>query len=1291
MKIVRWYWILLVFGLTPGVLGVLNVTGQNAPHNSTIINKSVITETRDTIESRQKSEQESSSVRGSHAQRDSIEISRTTPRDTLKEEKEIKKIGPFRKAIQEIYTNPTFKTWQKKEIQDFETIKDLPVKDAHIRTEANKVRENPRPYPLPSYTGNENSLFFYYKYAPDHRSTRIPLRLSTKEVAIQFEAKPSVEIGNSLEAEGLKFPSFISENLSEALKNGELMRGFHNFVFVQYNSPNNKEDILTTSESLRKLRDIQKVSEVFYGPEDIQGKAPLIPKDQIYVVFKDSTTPAHIQELGRLYGTEIIQGQKGKYKLRVIDGGGLKTLQVAEKYRQTTYTLIARPEFYTHSAKLLQSQSDPLYGSQWNLNDSQFKKDIDAPEAWKISKGDPSVTIAMLDTGVDLDHEDLIGNTQGGQHVDVFFAEYNRSASSQGRYISTAYWLTEPQGLWGFHKRRNNHGTAMSGIASAVSGNGLGLSGLVPNIKVNSLLTIAILDNAAQTVLTSHDIAAAAIDRARMDGAKVVNMSFQLDDEENDANFLQAVNNAIADNMVLVQAMGNDNIMRLPSPYHQSVIMVGATGQDGQRWNDGATGSNYDGTIDVVAPGVNVPTTDISALEWGYDPNGKYATSTGTSPATAQVSALAAMLFSVNSNFSPQDIRSLIRAGARDQVGNSSEDIGGFDQYHGYGLINAYNTLLLAKNSLVNGNFELPPVPIWYDIQGNTRTNGVSDWFCLAGDYTPVQGDGTGNGARAGFQSMKLDPQGGSLALALAYAGNYPGNETTLTATAWVKSQPGTTIWMQVMAADSTSEAGVYTPYEDLEDPNGNGWRPIEIVINKPGGNTSIILGSLGGIAYFDMVTVREGYAPLSKIVEGGFETGEDDLILGWQCDVGSPWEVNNTWPLHNSQHGPQIGLEDDQCMGTQIPETGTGTLTSYPFKVTKPYINFKLCGHNGNPTSGVDNRVEFQVKVGNDWLMYDVAYPPGTNDLVQYSWDVSNWQGVEARIRAVDGNSNGGYAWIGIDAVELSDTPATGEGGGGSSSIVNGNFDNGLTGWTATGPWKINGAWTIENGYPQPGQIGDFAGSFPPENATGTLTSDPFTIDKDYINFRIGGQDGANANKVRLIVGGNIVKEVGPPGDNGFVDVSWSVSTWNTQSAHIECVDGNSNGGYAWYCVDEFYLSDTPTTTVTKLAVLAQGASTFRSNLPDTFRVNQNIPNPFNPETTIFYELPREADVSLKIYNVLGQEIRSLVSNRMSAGQHAVVWNGQDKLGHIVSSGIYFYRFIAGPADETKKMLILK
>ena len=88
------------------------------------------------------------------------------------------------------------------------------------------------------------------------------------------------------------------------------------------------------------------------------------------------------------------------------------------------------------------------------------------------------------------------------------------------------------------------------------------------------------------------------------------------------------------------------------------------------------------------------------------------------------------------------------------------------------------------------------------------------------------------------------------------------------------------------------------------------------------------------------------------------------------------------------------------------------------------------------------------------------------------------------------------------------------------------------------------------------------------------------------------------------------------------------------------------------------------------------------------------NFPNPFNPTTTISYQLPENSEVELAIYNLKGQKVKQLVSNsagQLSAGQHSVVWNGKDDNGKSVSSGIYFYKLKTGNYEQTRKMILIK
>jgi len=98
-------------------------------------------------------------------------------------------------------------------------------------------------------------------------------------------------------------------------------------------------------------------------------------------------------------------------------------------------------------------------------------------------------------------------------------------------------------------------------------------------------------------------------------------------------------------------------------------------------------------------------------------------------------------------------------------------------------------------------------------------------------------------------------------------------------------------------------------------------------------------------------------------------------------------------------------------------------------------------------------------------------------------------------------------------------------------------------------------------------------------------------------------------------------------------------------------------------------------------------------SNLPNDFSLQQNYPNPFNPSTLISYSLPGigKHHVSLKIYNLLGQKVKTLVNSHQAAGVHCISWDGKDNSGQAVTSGIYFYQLKAGIFTQTKKMSFLR
>lgn len=96
-------------------------------------------------------------------------------------------------------------------------------------------------------------------------------------------------------------------------------------------------------------------------------------------------------------------------------------------------------------------------------------------------------------------------------------------------------------------------------------------------------------------------------------------------------------------------------------------------------------------------------------------------------------------------------------------------------------------------------------------------------------------------------------------------------------------------------------------------------------------------------------------------------------------------------------------------------------------------------------------------------------------------------------------------------------------------------------------------------------------------------------------------------------------------------------------------------------------------------------------SNEPEAFVLHQNFPNPFNSNTFIKIELPAEAFISLNIFDVQGRHVVQLVNSRQPAGVYVVPWDGLDKAGNAVSSGMYYYRFSAETFHAVKRLMLLR
>jgi len=94
---------------------------------------------------------------------------------------------------------------------------------------------------------------------------------------------------------------------------------------------------------------------------------------------------------------------------------------------------------------------------------------------------------------------------------------------------------------------------------------------------------------------------------------------------------------------------------------------------------------------------------------------------------------------------------------------------------------------------------------------------------------------------------------------------------------------------------------------------------------------------------------------------------------------------------------------------------------------------------------------------------------------------------------------------------------------------------------------------------------------------------------------------------------------------------------------------------------------------------------------VPETYLLGQSYPNPFNPSTRIGYGLPQDGEVEIAIYNLLGQKVVTLLSEKQSTGYWYATWDGRDDSGHAARSGLYFFAMRAGDFRAVRKVLLVK
>jgi len=134
-----------------------------------------------------------------------------------------------------------------------------------------------------------------------------------------------------------------------------------------------------------------------------------------------------------------------------------------------------------------------------------------------------------------------------------------------------------------------------------------------------------------------------------------------------------------------------------------------------------------------------------------------------------------------------------------------------------------------------------------------------------------------------------------------------------------------------------------------------------------------------------------------------------------------------------------------------------------------------------------------------------------------------------------------------------------------------------------------------------------------------------------------------------------------------------------------------SENGGGAVVYFGGLIGNDSYTATWVYPRPFVDAIDVHKNEIPTAFHLKQNYPNPFNPITTIEYALPKAADVTISVYNIVGQKVATLINSKQAAGFYSIQWNGSDGFGAKVATGVYLYHIHAGNFNKTLKMVLMK
>ena len=936
--------------------------------------------------------------------------------------------------------------------------------------------------------------------------------------------------------------------------------------------------------------------------------------------------------------------------------------------------------------ELYDPPNDEYYSDQWSLHDDRLQLE----KAWEITTGEPSVIIGIVDSGVDYKHEDLAENIWqnlgedidgDGKVFEYLNGEWQFDPDDENDFDDDGNGKPDDFIGWNFNYNdevdpNNNpldedgHGIKVSGIIAAKINNGVGIAGIAGGQNINQGIRIMVtrINKSEEDVWDGISIFSTlnCIIYLATNGAKIINMSWGW---QGGYEFYEEIlSNLINEYNVLFIAGAGHVTSPFPPHYQmgfpaksEKVIGVTASLQDDYRWG----GARYGSELSVIAPGWNIPTTTIS------DNHDEYVFDFGaTSAAAPHVTGIAALVLSINPEMKSLDVKTLIEVTADKVPGMEGQY---FHDEYGFGRVNAYRAVSMAKYMAD------------YDISrllSGVVDDNIYEHTLLAGEVSVPVNIKVASGVKLYLypgtrinieEDIKIDIEGSLIA---------EGNIEEPISISSENGHGGGIIFH--------SGSSIQLEFVDISQSG-----PL-ILQNQT--SNSIIENC--NFIYNDYVIIVEG-SP--QFINCNFSNNQVGLISVSLSNPNTIPKIENCIFENNEIAGMLSGYRSQPVLfGNTFINNSKGLSVSYgsqPFLFT----NNQSCETQNN----LFDENEIGVYVSNSglpWLgikLDNMSAFEGYNRFASNTWDVYSENTdypIYAQMNHWQSDSNNPCESGEADVFgEVYWQPTISENSG--SNIAHLAFQNEVLGdYILAASQYI--ALVMEN--PDAGivrwAIAGLSRCYTKLNKRADLITLLEQIMQDYpetLTFQYASThritqliDSGNyeeaLNQILILEGLYPESELTPK----HLFEEWVIAEKTGGLSRA----GKSKADIEKKLIKEYAHDNFGMTMAFMQGIVPQTLDTntesIKSNvsLTESYSLSYAYPNPFNPNVVLQYSIPEITQVTIRIYDILGREITTLVNTEQSSGTHQITWDASQ-----LASGMYLIRFTTPEYQAVQKITLSK